>query len=81
VLLPRENEALGDERKAFLRLLAAEVIKRRSHSRKSIEKIAAWVDDLFAWSKGITAFVQKIPLELLLLITRGVKEFGPPRRQ
>jgi hypothetical protein len=49
VLLPREDAALGDERKEFLKLLAAEVIKRRSHSWKSIEEIAAWVDDRCAW--------------------------------
>jgi hypothetical protein len=67
-----ENAVIGDECKRFLRLLVAEVIKRRSHSRKNIEEIAAWVDDRFAWSNAISGFVQKIPLELLLLITQWV---------
>jgi hypothetical protein len=71
----RVEEVPTEERKEFLVRLAAEKIKRRSGTGQKIKVVTKWMDDNFPSPDQMTAFVQKISLAVLIMITDGVNYF------
>jgi hypothetical protein len=51
-------------------------IKRLSHTGKKKAEVRQWVDEKFPRPEEMTTFVQKIPLAIMTLISRGVAAFA-----
>jgi hypothetical protein len=72
----REREPPKEARKIYLIEMAAQNIKRFTHTREKIKTIETWLKDHFPATNEMTTFIQKIPTSVIILIARGVTEFG-----
>jgi hypothetical protein len=72
----REREPPTEARKGFLIEMAAQNIKRLSHTREKVKTIETWLKDHFPATNEMTSFIQKVPTSVIILIARGVTEFG-----
>jgi hypothetical protein len=71
----------GTERLEYLREMTCSNIKRLSHTGKKKGEIKEWVNQNFPKPCEMTSFVQKIPLTVITLISRGVAHFAKRRAE
>jgi hypothetical protein len=81
IISPREREPPNDERKPYLVEMAAQNIKRLPHSGQKSKTTTAWVEEHFPTPEEMRAFVQKVPIATVILILRGVTNFGNGKKE
>jgi hypothetical protein len=56
--------------------MGAQNIKRLTHTGQKLKKIETLIRDRFPAPDEMRSFVQKVPTSVIVLIARGVNEFG-----